>query len=185
MPNERRLWRVWISEQAEATIVEAAEAAHPNETGGILVGVLAHGRPWVTNAVQILSPKSSGTYYEVPAGARRKQVARLRRGDSRLGYLGEWHSHPLDLPPSADQDIVTMSEIAVDPEAGCPRPVLVLARRVNDGYMLDARQWTATALRELRLLRSGPLLGREPSKRTLEHVRDAIRRTSRSKQRPR
>ena len=37
------LWRVWLAEEAAATIARAAAAAHPHETGGVLVGVHTHG----------------------------------------------------------------------------------------------------------------------------------------------
>ena len=36
-----RDWRAWITETAEAELLEAAEKAQPRETGGVLVGVLA------------------------------------------------------------------------------------------------------------------------------------------------
>jgi hypothetical protein len=33
------LWRVWIAEDAVANVTRAAADAHPDETGGVLVGV--------------------------------------------------------------------------------------------------------------------------------------------------
>ena len=93
------LWRVWLAEEAASTITRVAAAAHPHETGGVLVGVHTRGsRPWVTHAVELRSPKATSTFYEVPAGARLKAIARLRRRDARLGYLGEWHVHPARRP---------------------------------------------------------------------------------------
>jgi hypothetical protein len=127
------LWRVWIAEEAAATVTRAAAAAHPRETGGVLVGVHTHGsRPWVTHAVELRSPKATGTFYEVPAGARRKAIARLRRRDPRLGYVGEWHAHPADVPPSP-VDMETIAQLASDRDAGCDRPLLLVARRTSAG----------------------------------------------------
>jgi len=151
------LWRVWLAEEAAATITRAAVSAHPHETGGVLVGVHTHGsRPWVTDAVELRSAKATGTFYEVPVGARRKAVTRLRRRDPRLGYLGEWHAHPADVTPSP-VDTETIARLASDPEAGCDRPLLLVARRTPTGYVLDARQLSRRTLRELQVIAAGPI----------------------------
>lgn len=151
------LWRVWLAEEAAATIARAAAAAHPHETGGVLVGVHTHGsRPWVTDAVELRSAKATGTFYEVPAGARRKAVARLRRRDPRIGYLGEWHVHPADAAPSL-VDTETIARLASDRDAGCDRPLLLVARRTSTGYVLDARQLSHRTLRELQIIATGSL----------------------------
>jgi hypothetical protein len=165
------LWRVWITEEAAATITRAAAAAHPDETGGVLVGVYTHGsRPWVTHAAELRSAKATGTFYEVPAGARRKAVARFRRRDARLGYLGEWHVHPADFAPSP-VDTETITRLAADRDAGCERPLLLVARRRSAGYVLDARQLSHRTLRELRMIATGPLTTPEVSRRATKTPR--------------
>lgn len=147
-------WRAWLSEEASHAITVAAEAAHPNETGGVLIGVLAAGRPWITHAIELSPRISCSRFYQPPPGARQAAVRRLRRRDARLGYLGEWHSHPMDAPPSTT-DAETMRRLG---ETGdCPRPLLLIARRTGQGYRLDARQWMGRSLRVLRLVAAGPL----------------------------
>lgn len=158
MDPDRR-WRAWLAEEAKAEIERAAAAAHPRETGGVLVGVIAGRRPWVTDALEIASARSGLSFYELPAGRRHSGVIGLRRRDPRLGYLGEWHTHPADVGPSAT-DVVTMLQLAADTDAGCPRPLLVIARRVGERYELDARQFHGRSLRVVRLLASGPLPAR-------------------------
>jgi Prokaryotic homologs of the JAB domain len=165
------LWRAWIAEDAAAAIARAARSAHPRETGGVLVGVLTHGsRPWVTQAVELRSAKATGTSYEVPAGARRKAIARLRRDDARLGYLGEWHVHPADVEPSA-VDTATITRLAEDPDSGCDRPLLLVARRTPSGYTLDGRQLASGKLRELRMIATGLLTAPEVSTRASKKPR--------------
>jgi Prokaryotic homologs of the JAB domain len=160
-----RLWRVWIAEDAAAAIGRAARSAHPRETGGVLAGVLTHGsRPWVTHAVELRSAKATGSSYELPAGARRKAIARLRRDDPRLGYVGEWHVHPADVEPST-VDNATIRRLAADPDSGCTRPLLLVARRTPSGYVLDARQLTGGKLREQRIIATGSLKAPESSSR--------------------
>lgn len=176
--GERGRWRVWLSEGAEAVIQEAASTAHPKETGGVLIGVLAGSRPWVTHAVHAPSPTSTGTSYEIPAGARRKAVERERRVDPRVGYLGDWHSHPADVDPSRC-DETTMAYVAEDPRADCARPLLFVLRRAGDDYWVDARQWMGRSLRELQVLQAGALAvgarARPPRRRTVRKIAKSLR----------
>lgn len=149
-------WRIWLSEPAREQILAAAHEHHPNEIGGVLIGVETQRRPWVTQAVAVPSRRATPVYYEIRAGARRRAVRRSRRDDPRLGYLGDWHSHPADIGPSG-KDRETMADLAADRDSGCPRPVLLLARRRGEGYRLDARQQVGSKLRESRLIIAGPL----------------------------
>jgi proteasome lid subunit RPN8/RPN11 len=151
-----RKGRVWLTEAAAELICDGARRAHPHETGGVLVGVLSRDRPWVTAAVEIASAGASGSYYKLPQGARRRAVARLRRGDRRVGYLGEWHSLPDDAGPSS-VDIDAMALVGRDPAASCPRPILIIACRVGTGYDLDATQLRGSHLRRVRLVSAGSL----------------------------
>jgi Prokaryotic homologs of the JAB domain len=156
--SHKRPWRAWLTESARLDLEAAASAAHPKETGGILVGVHTRGsRPWIIHAVEIHSKNSGSSHYVVPAHRRRRVIERLRRKhDARLGYLGEWHSHPLDVGPSnADGD--SIRAIGGDPSTGCARPLLLIARRAGDGYHLDARQLDRGSLRPLDLIAAGQL----------------------------
>lgn len=125
-------------------MVTAATRAHPRETGGVLVGVLADargaGRPWVTHAVEVPSPKSGPTGYELAAGARQRVVKSLRKQDARLGYLGDWHSHPINLDPSGT-DATSIASISATGD--CPRPLLFVLRRAKSGYEIDGRHGPA------------------------------------------
>ena len=47
--------QILLSETAAAAMKTAAAAAHPLETGGILIGVNADGVPWVTHVIEIVS----------------------------------------------------------------------------------------------------------------------------------
>lgn len=151
-----RRWRIWLSEPAHEQILAAAHEHHPDEIGGVLIGVENGRRPWVTRAVTVPSRRATPVYYEIPAGARQRVVRRSRRDDPRVGYLGDWHSHPADIGPS-DKDRETMAELAAARDSGSPRPVLLLARRRGGEYWLDPRQQVGSKLRELRLIMAGPL----------------------------
>lgn len=151
----------WLSDGAAETIKAAAREHHPNEVGGVLLGVSITGRPWITQVTVVPSEQGSPTYYELPAGARHQAVDRARESDGRLGYVGDWHSHPADIGPSGT-DRKTMRELVT--HGDCSEPVLLLARRRTELYELDARQQTGRELRRLELVAAGelPLHRRSP-----------------------
>lgn len=156
-------WRLWLSEQALASIEGAAHAAHPRETGGVLIGVHVHGRrPLVTMAVEVPSRLATETYYELPKGSAPKIVKEAVASDARLGYLGLWHSHPADVGASGT-DLRSMRAIARSPGSG-GRPVFIIARRRGDGYALDAHQIELWRPRDLRIVLAGGLPDAPPSK---------------------
>ena len=106
-----------MSENVSAALRRYARKADPDETGGILLGVRTNGRPWITGAVEIASRDRGRSHYRLPAGATTPVVTRARQQDPRLGYLGEWHSHPADIGPSPT-DRATMRRLALR----CPAP---------------------------------------------------------------
>lgn len=127
-----------LSESAQAAMIGAATKAHPDETGGILVGVYVDNQPWVTRAIEIPSPHRGRHHYKIPAGATQPAVHHARREDIRLGYLGDWHTHPADVGPSPT-DLATLAIFSVQ-HPRTPNPTLVVARNTTDGYTLDTRR---------------------------------------------
>ncbi len=156
MRPESRGLPTWISEAAELAIAASAEGAHPYETGGVLVGVVVDERPWITDAVEIPSATKRTHFYQLREGVRHRAVAQARRVDRRVGYLGDWHSHTSDVGISS-RDTTSVIRLAGDNQAACPCPVLVVARRVDSGYILDVRQVNGSELVEPRLVSAGPL----------------------------
>ena len=143
---------ILISEIAQATILAAALGAHPNEAGGILVGVRAADRPWVTYALEIPGATVGVTHYVLPGGITKPIVRCVRRVDKRLGYLGEWHVHPADIGPSRT-DRHTLRTIA----GKSPEPILVIARHASRGYLLEARILEKSRLVPLVIVQTGAL----------------------------
>lgn len=148
------MWRVWLSEDARDMLLAASRRAHPQETGGVLLGVLTVGRPWVTHAMEVPPTRPAESQYELPFAIRNHLTARSRQTDRRLGYLGDWHSHPIDLGPSC-KDRETMAHLAKTGD--CQRPLLFLVRRSGMTQVIDARQWVRASLRCLRIVEAGAL----------------------------
>lgn len=147
---------IWLSDEAAELIEAASREYDPDEIGGVLLGVTLNGRAWVTKATVVIPERISPTYYEIPAGARHDAVDQARTEDRRIGYVGDWHSHPMDIAPSST-DRSTMRKLAADRESGCAEPVLILARRREERYVFDPYQHRARHLVALELIGAGAL----------------------------
>lgn len=144
-----------LSEQAHLDMTSAARQSHPIETGGILVGVQVNGQPWVTVAVEIASPERGRRHYRIPRRATQPAVFAAREADSRLGYLGDWHSHPNDVGPSpTDLATLTLHSVKHPRE---PNPTMIVVRRTSSGYELDARRILAVGPRTCEINLTGDL----------------------------
>lgn len=155
--------RLLLTESARTAMTTAAARAHPYETGGILVGVQADGQPWVTAAIEIDSGDSGRNHYWIPAGATHAAVMSARATDHRLGYLGDWHTHPADLGPSTT-DLTTLAVISpTHPRRANPTQIVV--RRTPTGYALDARRVVRCAPRVCGVTLTGDLPPRSLSTR--------------------
>jgi hypothetical protein len=127
---------VAIADRAQMDLRHFAQQARPNETGGIVLGVFASGRPWITDVVQIRPRRPRPDRYRIPSGMTPRLVARHQLRDPRLGYLGDWHTHPADLPVSGTDQSV-LQRVALDTAAGVKHPLLVLVRLGADGWVID------------------------------------------------
>lgn len=146
---------VLLAESAETLMREAAVRAHPHETGGILVGVWAEGRPWVTHACEVRSPDAGPTHYVLPVGATRNLVEQMRRIDARVGYLGDWHTHPRDATASGvDRRTVRRQTARGHSDAGI---VLLIARRQGAGHVFDGYLANRSGVRPVSIVRTGDL----------------------------
>ena len=107
---------ITISIAALAQIKDSASSSRRVETGGILVG-FDSGRD-----LQIVAASDAGP------GAKRTQTHFLRDtaycreflsrwyADTHADYLGEWHSHVVDLHQLSGGDLSTLAGILIDPD---------------------------------------------------------------------
>ncbi|WP_229052483.1 Mov34/MPN/PAD-1 family protein [Aeromicrobium sp. Leaf350] len=133
--------KLLIVESAVMAMTRAAQKSYPLETGGILVGVHATGEPWVTSAIEIPTSDRGSHHYRIPQGATQATVRAARRDDPRIGYLGDWHSHPSDVGPSPT-DLASLAYISMRHPL-TPNPTSIVLRRTEAGYVLDARRIVA------------------------------------------
>lgn len=92
----------------------AGTGALPREIGGILVGYYAETGPVVTDVCVIPDPRATRIRYRRNVAAAEMALDRILNADDSelLGYLGEWHTHPLPLGPSAT-DIGATRQLAL------------------------------------------------------------------------
>jgi integrative and conjugative element protein (TIGR02256 family) len=92
---------ILIARAALDATLTAGEQALPVETGGILLGFRAPGVIVITRALVVPDPRSSRHSYLL-RGRRAQALMAAARTDAPavVGYVGEWHTHPADAPPS-------------------------------------------------------------------------------------
>lgn len=113
-----------VTERVQAHIMERVRDALPNETGGVLIGCHIDERPIVTQAPEHDDPDATPCTFRLPEGETKALVEIARATDERLGYLGDWHSHPSGAGPS---DLDTAAMLSAARESGQDRPLLLLA----------------------------------------------------------
>lgn len=122
---------VTLLELVEQKMVHLAEAAWPEETGGILVGYystdLRTGRITEALAPPADSERSRWRFSRGVRGLTAKLRSLWRKPKAhRQYYLGEWHSHPDGPIAMSSRDRATMRRIAEEVKYQCPEPLLVI-----------------------------------------------------------
>ncbi len=148
--------RVFVTETVLGTLRELAEASRPLETGGVLVGVLRDDEPWVVAVIEIAYPFRTSSSYVIPHDATPLAVDVARERDGRLGYLGDWHSHPATGPASHTH----RPTLRRNARRRKPRPVptlLFLVRDAPDGWEIDAMEDDAWNARPIEVVLTGSL----------------------------
>jgi integrative and conjugative element protein (TIGR02256 family) len=91
-------WTIGITGSVATYLQDLRRNALPNETGGVLLGIVDHTRQRIEVALGLAAPPdSTGTRDEFERGVQGVidsiDDAR-RRTMHQLSYVGEWHSHP-------------------------------------------------------------------------------------------
>lgn len=87
--------RVEVHPDASEVIAAAAEAAHPRETGGVLLGWWDGDDVVVRYAVEVTDPQASTTSWtrDQSTAQAAMDTAVYEHQHPWLGYIGDWHSH--------------------------------------------------------------------------------------------
>jgi integrative and conjugative element protein (TIGR02256 family) len=86
-----------ISSVAAKKAYATSRRAYPLETGGLLLGWWDGQKIVIKDVVEVVDPKATHTSwirYENSSQTTLDHVIE-RTSDPKLGYVGEWHSHPM------------------------------------------------------------------------------------------
>lgn len=134
-------------------MIDEAEAALPNETGGVLLGY--HVRRTDELAVtDVVGPGPNAQHESrgfVPDSAYHEtEIARRYERSGRLiVYLGDWHSHPRSGPYLSARDGRTLRAIARFEPARLVKPLMVVVGKC-EGWTLAAWRFAPPRFRFFR-----------------------------------
>lgn len=148
--------QAFVAESVLVTLRAFAEASRPLETGGVLVGVLRDDQPWITTALEIQDPVRTSSRFVIPRGATPIAIDVAREKDPRVGYLGDWHSHPANLPASG-MDRTTLRRTARRRGPSAARAIMIVIRDSPDGWQVDALEDDGKVARPIDLVATGDL----------------------------
>jgi proteasome lid subunit RPN8/RPN11 len=154
--------RAWVTEAVRRVLIEAAQRSAPYETGGILIGVLRDSNPWVVMAVEVEDPSRGRSRFVIPEGVTPAVVEIARQIDNRFGYVGDWHSHPVDLPASST-DKGTLARSARRRRTDVQPILLIVVRAARDGWSVEALCDPGAGPEAIELCLTGGLPPLEPS----------------------
>lgn len=121
-------------------MTRSCRRALPREVGGLLLGYYTLSGPLVVAAPVIPDPRATRVRYRRDAtAARRILEEHLHRDLSQLtGYVGEWHSHPMPIGPSATD----LSSVRALAQAGGHDVTLLVLALGPGGWTGHARNVT-------------------------------------------
>lgn len=98
-----------VHPDAAQVVSNAAAAALPRETGGLLLGWWDASKIIVRHAVEVPDPRATTNSWsrDEPRAQAALDAALAAHQHPWLGYVGDWHSHPADCGASS-QDVISI-----------------------------------------------------------------------------
>lgn len=135
--NEGSGWEVRITSIASAKMLSYADEKSPKETGGVLVGI-ANYKLRTIHVYDVIPapPDSVGTEVRFQRGiiGLPEAIDRIKFDTGNIiGYIGEWHSHPMNLEKLSGKDRSTIAQLR---EINSRVPIPTCAIIVTKGKIL-------------------------------------------------
>lgn len=106
-------YTVLIDDNAMAEVIALQNGNHKKECGGIILGSLTNDYRIIVRSI----PKATNDKKASKCSCvRDKRVAQtiindvFKKTDGVVTYIGEWHTHPVDVPTYSSQDRQTIKE---------------------------------------------------------------------------
>lgn len=147
MSRRYRRVRVRIAANAADTLRRHAQQGRPRERGGLLLGWWSDGDIVIRHAVEVLDPTATSTTWtrHQPAAQQALDETRAQYADPRIGYVGDWHTHPASIGISSTDETAVRRASRQYPE---PTALLVV---LPDGS-LDVRASQAGRLQSAHIV---------------------------------
>ncbi|RKT53561.1 Mov34/MPN/PAD-1 family protein [Saccharothrix australiensis] len=117
-----------VHADAATTISELASAAHPRETGGLLLGWWVSGRVVIRYAIEVPDPNATTNSWSRDESSAQAalDMALAEHEHPWLGYVGDWHSHPAGHGTSG-QDLTSIRRASIAYE----QPLVLVVHRTD------------------------------------------------------
>lgn len=131
LPRRPGGWRIRIRMSVHDLLMQRTVEAAPNETGGILIGLVARKQKTIFITRQLDAPDDSESYpYAFKMGVNDvpDQVRMIMAKTGNLiRYVGEWHSHPKGPSTLSPKDQGTVQQLRTNlNKIGMPTLVMVV-----------------------------------------------------------
>jgi integrative and conjugative element protein (TIGR02256 family) len=109
-------------------LIDIGTKHYPNEFGGFLIGNYAEVQTHLRITDTILPYKFKGTPYlfERDTIGIDDKLKQFYDEEPKKYYLGEWHTHPNNLPIPSSTDVNAINSIANHPEVSIKNPVMLI-----------------------------------------------------------
>ena len=126
--NSKGVSSVHISTNVIKTIEKITRGYYPNEFGGVFIGYKSNNSYIITNILipdQYENGKTIFVRHPGTLNQRLNEIYKMTGG--KIGYIGEWHSHPDGPTTPSITDLNAMKEIAKDKKINIVKPLLMIA----------------------------------------------------------
>lgn len=117
-----------IDDKLSSRLIEIGKKHYPNEFGGFLIGFYSNNQTHINITDTILPNKYKGTPYlfERDTIGINDQLKKFYDEEQKKYYLGEWHTHPDNLPIPSSTDIKAIKTIANHAEVSIKNPIMLI-----------------------------------------------------------
>lgn len=117
-----------IEDDLLCNLIDIGIKHYPNEFGGFLIGNYSETQTHLKITDTILPNKFKGTPYlfERDTVGIDDKLKQFYAEKTKKYYLGEWHTHPNNLPIPSSTDINAINSIANHPEVSIKNPVMLI-----------------------------------------------------------
>ncbi|PXY41854.1 hypothetical protein DMB65_04625 [Flavobacterium cheongpyeongense] len=117
-----------IEDDLLCSLIDIGIKHYPNEFGGFLIGNYSETQTHLIITNTILPNKFKGTPYlfERDTIGIDDKLKQFYAEEPKKYYLGEWHTHPNNLPIPSSTDINAINSIANHPEVSIKNPLMLI-----------------------------------------------------------